>query len=200
MQIKISLFFRPEGRKDEDFVDACQAWPEGTFLQGGHKGVVFVRGSNESYETTFVEAFVKDTTDSGFYRGEGETIAAAEEAAWRKYQRNLACGEHEWEARGYKNGGGFCKKCNTFGSEVIDPADLGQFCYSCGVPTTYGETTRSLIAAGGGNLWETDHEEERLWACKEHFPHKNKWWGNDDVLDEDLYDVLKDLGEETDDE
>lgn len=61
--------------------------------------------------------------------------AEADDACWAKLQAYLGCGEHEWEARGYRNGGGFCTRCGQFGSKVFTPDQLGLFCAECGVPT-----------------------------------------------------------------
>jgi len=171
---------RPAG--SGDFEEALFAWPEGTFLQGGHKGIVFVKGMNESYTTTFVEVYVPNVADSGFYRGEGATVAEAEESAWNKYQRAGNCPHHEWESRGYTNGGGFCKHCNTFGSKVIDPRDLGQFCYVCGTPTTHGQTTATAIMTGVG-IHDYKSVEEKVWACQDHYPQE--LYDNTDLIDEE---------------
>lgn len=88
-------------------------WPEGTSIQGG--GL---------YRTPFIEVAPAGKT---FIRGEGETLADAEKAAWKKYQIWINCdgsGPHgPWEARGRQNGSGFCTRCGTWGSEVLEPSD-----------------------------------------------------------------------------
>lgn len=69
-------------------------------------------------------------------------MQAAEEAAWTKFQRYLACpgpSGHEYEPRGYENGAGFCKHCGMFASDVFTAADLGLFCKVCGVPANYSK-------------------------------------------------------------
>lgn len=133
MQIKLSPLSNAGSH-----VDAKCAWPASTvLLQGGTNGVVFDRASGTSYRTAFVEAFLDDS----FYRGEGDSIEAAEAACWDKYVRTTACSGHEWEARGYKNGAGFCKHCNKFESKRFTPEQLGLYCGYCQKPTFYGEAT-----------------------------------------------------------
>lgn len=88
-------------------------WPADVFVQGGALGVV-VRGG-EVYRTAFVEAF-----PGTFLRGEGATIAEAEDAAWRQYEVLASCDPHgPYEARQYRNGAGYCVKCGTWFSKVL---------------------------------------------------------------------------------
>jgi hypothetical protein len=93
-------------------------WPADMFLQGGTRGVVF-RGDGEPYRTAFVEAFPPGT----FLRGEGRTVAEAEDACWAQYQRIAQCPAHPehgpFEARGYTNGAGFCTQCGSWFSKVL---------------------------------------------------------------------------------
>ena len=117
-------------------------WPADCFLQGGTAGLVFTKTG--SYRTAFVEAFPADPQT--FIRGEGPTLAEAEDAAWGKLQRHLACPGHDFECRGYTNGAGFCRHCSMFSSKVFDPATL---CEVCAVPTDWS-------TAGG------------FWYCEEH--------------------------------
>ena len=149
MDISVSPF----GSSSENFkpvVESIYEWPEGSFLQAGHKGIV-LSASGRSYTTAFLEAFLKGT----FIRGEGATIEEAETAAWEKFQRSESCPKHEWESRGYTNGAGFCKHCNFFKSKVFTGEDLNQFCEICHVGTTWGATTNPQT-----------HTE--IWGCEEH--------------------------------
>jgi uncharacterized Zn finger protein (UPF0148 family) len=98
-------------------------------VQGGEDGTAFVRGG-ASRTTAFVECF----PENSFIRGEGATLAEADDACWAKLQSYTGC-EHQWEVRGYRNGGGICKHCGQFGSKVFTPEDLGLACTTCGVPT-----------------------------------------------------------------
>jgi hypothetical protein len=87
-------------------------------VQGGEKGIVFSRSQGRSYTTAFVEAF----PDGTFLRGEGATIADAENDCWRQYNLLLSCGEHgPYERRHYTNGSGYCTKCGTWFSNVLKP-------------------------------------------------------------------------------
>lgn len=92
-------------------------WPDDVFLQGGTRGVVFTNG--EPYRTAFVEAFPSGT----FLRGEGKTVAEAEDACWERYQRIVQCPAHPdhgpFEARSYTNGAGFCTQCGSWFSKVL---------------------------------------------------------------------------------
>ncbi|MFE6000344.1 hypothetical protein ACFQ6C_26345 [Streptomyces sp. NPDC056454] len=94
-------------------------WPEDVLIQGGEHGVVF--GGPRAYQTAFFEAFPGDT----FLRGEGKTLAEAEDSCWKQYQRFANCdgsGEHgPYERREYRNGAGFCTKCGTWMSNVFEP-------------------------------------------------------------------------------
>lgn len=142
----------------DDTYECQQEWPENCHLQYGSTGIVFT-GSREQFEetlnnpltaiaaavapeamqgltpspyytTAFFEAFPRDPRT--FLRGEGETVAAAEQAAWEQWQNILACPGHEFEARGYTNGLGFCRHCNMSQSEAIPPTLR---CFSCQEPT-----------------------------------------------------------------
>lgn len=113
-------------------VESQYPWVGAQLLQGGNGGVVFKREGG-TYTTSFMEAFI----DGTFIRGEGATIQEAETSAWAKYELRNACAVHEWEARGYHNGAGICKNCNTFQSNVFTGDQLKQFCSECGVGTTY---------------------------------------------------------------
>jgi hypothetical protein len=121
--------------------EAKHPWPAETVVSAG-TGIVFRRNAKEgepaTYNTLFMEVY---PPGASFIRGEGESPEACEEAAWTKYQRALNCtdgsGAHSWKTRGYRNGAGFCSRCNTFGSQVFTGEQLGQLCKICGTGTTY---------------------------------------------------------------
>lgn len=104
------------------------AWPDDCLIQGGSRGLVLVR-DGDPYRTAFFEAFPDDT----FIRGEGATLADAEDSAWVRWERLRACPGHEYEPRGYRNGAGFCRHCGRFGSRVFTPDEVGVECAVCGV-------------------------------------------------------------------
>jgi hypothetical protein len=89
------------------------AWPAGTFIQGGARGVVF-GGQRGSYRTAFVEVILGGT----FLRGEGPSIEAAEMRCWEKYEQMNSCStapDHgPWDRRGYRNGSAFCISCGSW--------------------------------------------------------------------------------------
>ena len=116
-------------------VTATYPWPDDCFIQGGKSGLVVTGVGKPNYVTAFVEAFPSDPQT--FIRGEGNTVAEAEQAAWEKYQRLTGCAGHEFETRNYRNGGGFCKHCGMFKSDAFTAEELGEFCAECGTPTLW---------------------------------------------------------------
>lgn len=97
-------------------------WPDDMFVQGGGRGIVFV-GGGTAYKTAFVEAFPNNPPT--FLRGEGDSIEAAEDACWARYQRMQACpaapAHGPFEAQGYTNGVGTCTSCGTRFTSVLPP-------------------------------------------------------------------------------
>lgn len=115
-------------------------WPIATLLSAGGAGIVLT--ANGARGTAFFEATV--ISPSTFIRGEGDTMREAENAAWSQYQGYIQCPGHEFEARNYRNGAGFCRRCNMFKSKAFTPEDLGMSCDVCGTPTYWcaiGERT-----------------------------------------------------------
>jgi hypothetical protein len=97
-------------------------WPDDCLVQGGKGGIVFTNVG--SYRTAFVEAF-----PGTFLRGEGPTVAEAEDACWARYQQLTACPTYPahgpFEARNYTNGAGFCTSCGGwFGRAVTGLPEL----------------------------------------------------------------------------
>jgi hypothetical protein len=145
---------------------ARQPWPADVYVQGGKAGLV-VRRDGDAYTTAFVEV----AHGGMFIRGEGDTIAAAEANAWAQYDAQRACGEHDWETRGYTNGAGFCRRCKVFNAHVFTGAQLGQFCTGCSAGTTWGRyspdaywdnDTKRIVNAGPPERFE--------WRCEECAP------------------------------
>lgn len=138
------------------------------FVQGGTAGIVF-RKDGTTYRTAFVECSVPGT----FIRGEGSTLAEADAAAWSKLQAYLDCAYHDWEPRGYRNGGGFCKHCGQFGSGVFTAEQLGLHCTICQAATFHtlrgkasGETRCQehdpgweYFLAATAAMFATDHDD-----------------------------------------
>ena len=127
-----------------------QLWPDDCTVQWGGEG--FVLKSNGNYRTAFFEAFPENP--STFIRGEGKTIVEAELIAWKQFQKIIACTNHEFERRAYKNGVGFCKHCNLFNADAFLPSTL---CCKCNQPTYWTNDK-------DGNFWcET---------CAENMPYE----------------------------
>ena len=99
------------GMEPVEYAPTC-AWPDDCTVQWGHGIIPAV---------PFFEAFPPGT----FIRGEGATIAEAEQSAYAQYQRDIAC-DHVWgrhrEGRGtYTNGAGWCRKCGGFRGRMFNP-------------------------------------------------------------------------------
>lgn len=144
--------------KGDTLHTAAHPWPDETTVSAGD-GVVFTRGadgSNQSYETLFMEVY---PPDASFIRGEGETPADCENAAWEQYQLALHCvpeqEQHLWEPRNYRNGAGFCKHCNTFKSSAFTPQELRSFCSVCQTPTFW---QRTISPSGEEQMLCEEHE------------------------------------------
>lgn len=104
--------------KDPDHVPSGE-WPEECYVQWGSGGVVI--GKTSSRATAFFEAF----PDGSFIRGEGQTIALAEDDALRHYRKKLACPDHHWQRGSYMNGGAICKRCGCFETRFHPIVKLG---------------------------------------------------------------------------
>lgn len=77
-------------------------WPEGSGSQAGGGSLDGI-GS-----VVFFEVFIKDMS---YIRGEGTTLAEAEQAAWDKYQVYMGC-EHEFQRFSDTSQLGKCKHCS----------------------------------------------------------------------------------------
>ena len=94
-----------------------RAWPEDCMVQWG-EGIVPA--------TPFFEAFIPGT----FIRGEGSTIADAEDRAFERHLSEQEC-DHRWGrerpgGRLYTNGAGWCRRCGAFRSAMFQPiVELG---------------------------------------------------------------------------
>lgn len=92
-----------------EYAPTC-AWPDDCTVQWGN-GIIPA--------TPFFEAFPTGT----FIRGEGASIAEAEQQAFDRYQRDLAC-DHLWGRNrpghsAYTNGAGWCRKCGGFRGKMF---------------------------------------------------------------------------------
>lgn len=135
------------------YVPTCD-WPLDCMVQWGGDGIVLRtrKGDSDdagSYRTAFFEAF--PNKPSTFIRGEGETVALAEAAAFKRWQAIQCCHGHEFERRHMRNGGGICKHCGFFESRAFESME---HCVVCKAPTffTYG----------------TDSAGVTHWYCEEH--------------------------------
>jgi hypothetical protein len=147
-----------------------QPWPAGMFVQGGDRGVVF-SSAGGGYLTAFVEC---DDEPGGFIRGEAPNVECAERVAYLKYLTRTRCPGHEYEARDYTNGAGFCRRCDRFAPHVFTGEQLGQHCSVCGVGTTFGRYSPAAY-------WDADQRravnpgEDREWRCETHAPFREEF-------------------------
>lgn len=119
----------------------------GCFCQAGDKGIVFTKKG--SYRTAFFEAFPRDPNT--FIRGEGKDIIEAENDAWQQFEKIMACKQHEFERRGYRNGAGFCKHCDLFLSRAFEPLEI--------------------CCIGGESTYFTSDIDDK-WYCEKHAREK----------------------------
>lgn len=98
-------------------VAAIHPWPTDCYIQGGDRGVVLDH-AGKPYRTAFFEAFPNDPDT--FLRGEGSTVAEAEDNCWQQYQRLISCKHGPFERRNYTNGAGFCTQCGMWFPKVFD--------------------------------------------------------------------------------
>lgn len=137
-------------------------WPDDCSVQCGGRGIVGT--STGVYETAFFEASPKDP--STFIRGEGKSILDAEEDAWNRYQRILACPEHEYQRHGAGSEHGICIHCQLFSSHVFPPV------YSC--------------KCCGKNEVALEHEGHHF--CLTHYCETMSYYKISDIKPESLFD------------
>jgi len=104
--------------KDKDYIPHHD-WPGDTVVQWGGSGLVL---GTTPYTTAFFEAFPDKniTVSGGFIRGEGKTIAEAEDAAFAKFAKESSC-SHLWGRERYTNSGQLCRHCRAFRSGHVKP-------------------------------------------------------------------------------
>jgi len=105
----------------EDYI-CLKSWPTDAFLQCGDNGLVV---GKKSYTTAFFEAFPKNP--STFIRGEGLNLELAEADAFCKYERIMACPQHEYKRRNDSEHGA-CIHCNLFTSHCFSPINSCNIC------------------------------------------------------------------------
>lgn len=100
-------------------------WPGDTLVQWGSSGIVL---APNSYMTAFFEAFPDEgTAAGGFIRGEGKTIAEAENDAFSRFTKETSC-NHLWGREYYTNGGQLCRHCRAFRCHEVKPlVKLGEW-------------------------------------------------------------------------
>lgn len=113
---------------DGGMYNCVQKWQERYFMQCGLNGTVIEK--ERTYSTAYFQVFI--TNPKTFIRGEGKTIEDAEKIAWDQFQTFNNCPGHEFERRGIRNGGGYCKHCGLFQVDAFNPSEN---CSICGTPT-----------------------------------------------------------------
>lgn len=110
----------PGRRIDNTPHTAVHPWPDDMHIQGGHGWASPNTGFHDEF---FFEA---DGGQPGtFLRGTGPFMADAETQAWLAWQRMQECpaapAHGPFEARSYRNGSGYCTRCGTWFSRVLEP-------------------------------------------------------------------------------
>lgn len=116
-------------------IQAKMSWPAGSTLtcSGLNRTTYFV----EYHDGTYIRANSNISLDD------------AERKAWERYLETSSCFFHEWEARGYTNGAGFCKHCNKFESGVFSLEEVGSICTVCQTPTNWNVFSANLQGVPG---------------------------------------------------
>jgi hypothetical protein len=96
-----------------------------------------------------------------FYTCDGANFAECEDAAHAKFQRIMACAEHVFERRGWRNGVGFCIHCDLCSPYAMEPLE---HCAVCGHATYYKQRGKKWYCqshAPEGNLQLDEAEQEQ---------------------------------------
>ncbi|MCC3292887.1 hypothetical protein [Arthrobacter sp. zg-Y1110] len=128
--------------KDETFESAHDYGS--IYVQGGNGVVIGWRNSAPARRTAFVECF----PEGAFIRGEGATVAEADEACWSKLRAYLDCPGHQWVAGKAHSPVGTCAICRTRRSDAFTAEETGSFCTACSEPTfrpAVGDPERRLL-------------------------------------------------------
>ncbi|MCC3299420.1 hypothetical protein [Arthrobacter caoxuetaonis] len=119
----------------------------GIYVQGGNGIVIGFKDPAPARHTSFVECF----PDGAFIRGEGASVAEADEQCWSKLRAYLDCPGHEWVPVRPDGPAGTCSRCQTRRSDAFTPEELGLFCTRCQAPTferAIGDPDRTLLCDG----------------------------------------------------
>lgn len=101
-----------------------QPWPSGVDIQGSA-----LRSSR-----AFVEVSVPVGPHSTYMHVDGETVADAESRAFARFERYVACEEHDFERGSYRNGAATCSRCGMWSSAIFEPLER---CAECGAATYF---------------------------------------------------------------
>lgn len=116
----------------------------GIYVQGGNGIVIGFKDPAPVRHTAFVECI----PDGAFIRGEGATVAEADERCWSKLRAYLDCPGHVWVPVRPDGPAGICSLCRTRRSDAFTPEELGHHCTGCQAPTfrrAIGDPDRALL-------------------------------------------------------
>lgn len=129
----------------EESFDSPHGYGE-IYVQGGNGIVIGFKDSGPPRRTAFVECFPEGT----FIRGEGATVAEADEDCWAKLRAYLDCPGHAWVPNKPDQPAGTCSLCRTRRSDAFTAEELGLSCTRCSAPTfdrAIGDPERSLLCS-----------------------------------------------------
>ncbi|MGK3708747.1 hypothetical protein [Arthrobacter sp. IK3] len=103
----------------------------GIYTQGGNGIVIGFKDPVPARRTSFVECF----PEGAFIRGEGSSVAEADEQCWAKLRAYLDCPGHQWTPVRPDGPAGTCSNCLTRRGDAFTAGELGLFCTGCQEPT-----------------------------------------------------------------
>lgn len=110
--------------RDTEYRLVC-AWPADCRVQWGAPVKDTIYGIPLEREA-FFEAFPRQSNGPTYIRGEGASIEEAERAAFTKFSRFSSCKQHAWSRGKYLNGGGTCRNCGAWASDVFPSIDTNK--------------------------------------------------------------------------
>lgn len=154
----------PQHLNGKDPYDLVCSWPDDAYVQWGGAGLVInCNHPEKSYTTAFFEVFPGDrSTAGGIIRGEGATIADAEQDAFSHFTRQSNC-THHWGREHYLNGGALCRHCRAFQTVFKPVVTLGAWRSPLtDVELDMLKMSEENDALPDDNLWKTPYTPERL--------------------------------------
>lgn len=171
--------YLPAGKTQQTYVDNCLGFEEGrraVALQDWPTAECHLQGGTAFGGKEFFEAFPVIHGIETFIRGEGDSLAEAEEAAFSLYTAQSSCGSHTWSrtVKGKHRSDGYavCEHCGLTGM-ALEPLTT---CQHCDEPTSNMVGNTFLCLAHTYSLNEDEYmklsraEEEKKDEAKDESP------------------------------